>query len=73
MAVPAFQRRPKWSWWGGLYYRLLARGVDAGTAKLISRHVRADWKWFAEVFLEAPDEEHFRQVFLGESPKQEES
>jgi len=67
MAVPAYKRKPEWSWWGGLYQRLRARGIDAGTAKLVSRHVRADWKEFAEAYLEQPTEARFRQVFLGDT------
>lgn len=36
------------TWAGGLYHRLLARGLDPYSAKMVSRHVRADAREFFE-------------------------
>lgn len=46
-------RRSDRSWWGGLYGRLLTRGFDPATAKLVARHVRADMAPFLERVLAA--------------------
>lgn len=48
-AAAIMARRPsRRSWAGGLYHRLLARGLDPYSARMVSRHVRADIRVFIE-------------------------
>ena len=51
---------PKWSWSGGLYYRLMGLGFDPATAKFTSRHIRRDFLPFADEWKE--------RVKAGEDP-----
>lgn len=41
-------KKPRWSWSGGLYYRLMRLGFDPANAKFVSRHIRRDILPFVE-------------------------
>jgi len=69
MGTPAYKRPSPRSWAGGLFKRLLARGLDPYTAKMVSRHVRADFAAWGKAYQErASDPEDvalFRSLILG--------
>ena len=69
MGTPAYQRPSPRSWAGGLYKRLLARGFDPYTAKMVSRHVRRDFKAWASAYQERAHDPQdvalFRTLILG--------
>jgi len=65
-----YARPSKRSWWGGLYKRLLARGLDPATAKIVANHIRRDFKPYAERFIQlaefdGSDDKLFRDLFIG--------